>query len=194
MKYVSLDLETTGLDPINDQVLQLAMVVEDTDKKVPIERLPYFECFVFHKRIEGTAFALSLNRNILEVLADERNHNKKGYELFGREIQVYSSSDYEYVAQGWLRKQMVNQEVYPQYIVAGKNVATFDLKFFKTHLKDCWHRRTIDPGSVFIDWKQDLPLSQSQLCKKFGVENKCEHDALYDARTVIELLRHSYYE
>ena len=38
MKYVCIDIETTGLDPVNNQVLQFAAVISDTDKMIePIE-------------------------------------------------------------------------------------------------------------------------------------------------------------
>ena len=34
MRYVSIDIETTGLDRQNDQVLEVGAVIEDTDKQL----------------------------------------------------------------------------------------------------------------------------------------------------------------
>jgi oligoribonuclease (3'-5' exoribonuclease) len=61
MKYLSLDLETTCLQPSPKHILQVSMVVEDTDLAlVPVTGLPHFTCFVKHDRIEGEAYALGM--------------------------------------------------------------------------------------------------------------------------------------
>jgi DNA polymerase III epsilon subunit-like protein len=44
LRYVSLDLETSGSDPLRHQVLELAAVVEDTRRTAttPLTELPNF--------------------------------------------------------------------------------------------------------------------------------------------------------
>lgn len=43
MKYVSIDIETTGIDNENTQTLSIGLVVEDTVDIKPIEELPKLE-------------------------------------------------------------------------------------------------------------------------------------------------------
>jgi len=43
-KYVSLDIETTGLNPENCQVLEIGAVIDDGT--TPIEDCPTFQCYV----------------------------------------------------------------------------------------------------------------------------------------------------
>ena len=40
MRYVSLDLETTGGNPDRHQIIELAAVVEDTRHVLPLAELP----------------------------------------------------------------------------------------------------------------------------------------------------------
>ena len=41
MKYVSIDIETTGLNPKTDNVLEVAAIIDDTERpEVPIGELP----------------------------------------------------------------------------------------------------------------------------------------------------------
>ena len=42
MKYISIDIETTGLDPENCQILSIGAVIEDTLNQLPFEELPTF--------------------------------------------------------------------------------------------------------------------------------------------------------
>ena len=48
MKYVSIDIETTGLDPETCQTIQIGAGIEDTNNPLPIEDLPRFKCLVEH--------------------------------------------------------------------------------------------------------------------------------------------------
>ena len=55
-KYVSLDIETTGLNPENCQVLEIGAVIDDGT--TPIEECPTFHCYVDHGLILGEPFAV----------------------------------------------------------------------------------------------------------------------------------------
>ena len=58
MKYVSIDIETTGLDPETCQILQVGAVIEDTQNLLPLEELPKFNCIVEHPAYTGSPYAL----------------------------------------------------------------------------------------------------------------------------------------
>lgn len=176
MRYVSLDIETTGLDPKQDQILQLAMVVEDTTKLVPVEELPYFSVFVKHERITGNAFALGMNAWILDIISGRKE----------REGAVIVQGIYhlEQLGRDFLKEHFPDGQ---RINVAGKNVAGFDLPFLPTELKRPFRHRVIDPGSVFVDWSKEMLPALGDL-----ISTEVSHDALGDARDVITCLRRSY--
>jgi len=68
MKYISIDLETTGLDPENCQILTIGAVIEDTNNIKPMEELPTFHAAILHRRIEGSPFAINMNKEIIESI------------------------------------------------------------------------------------------------------------------------------
>jgi len=162
MKYVSIDIETTCLGPADPKnILMVAMIVEDTKKKLPREELPTFACLVRHDRYDGTPFALWLNSWIFELLA--KNDQSK--------YPIYNAISWVNKAQDFLNEHFPHEKVVP----AGKNVSGFDLPFFPDRLRNKFIHRSIDPGSVFIDWAAEKPDS-----------------FVDDAWDVIEILRKRY--
>jgi oligoribonuclease (3'-5' exoribonuclease) len=180
MKYVSVDIETTSLDPESGQILELAMVVEETDhqgglpiKDRPIENLPSFVAVVSageEEPIRGDAKALAMNQRLLYAIAKGEGKSRAAVESAACE---------------WLTAQLGSKPV----IMAAKNGAGFDLVWIKRHMPMLGKRfshRVIDPGSVLIDWNVG-PVS---LGKILGGEAK--HEALADARDNIRALRRAY--
>ena len=66
MRYVSIDIETTGLDPETCQILEIGAVWDDWTK--PIDELPVYHRLVVHKEYRGSAYALALNADSAEAL------------------------------------------------------------------------------------------------------------------------------
>ena len=66
MTYASIDIETTGLDRENDQILSIGVVIEDSNNLVPLEELPKIHIAIVHERLSGSLFALNLNKNLIE--------------------------------------------------------------------------------------------------------------------------------
>jgi len=69
MKYVSIDIETTGLDSETCQILQIGAVIEDTANPKPLDELPKFMCILEHETYSGQPTALSMNSWILKILS-----------------------------------------------------------------------------------------------------------------------------
>lgn len=170
MKYISFDLETTGLDPRHSQVLQAAMVLEDTEQRVAITELPSINIFFRNKFLQGEHYAMNMNRQLIDRCEKEGTNPDDAWFRIGR----------------WLN----HQRVYPhsKVVLAGKNVGAFDLQFCPGILRAYFHHRIIDVGSVFIDWGRSVPPSLGDLS-----ETKVTHDALADAQQVIEVLRGAYH-
>lgn len=189
MRYVAIDIETTGLDRERDQVLHVALVAEDTTQAEAweVNELSYFEALIYHERIKGDPYALNMNHELIEAFADF-NPTSAVAELRGRVVPVYG--DLESVldeARIWLTN--VHDHEGP-YVAAGKNAAGFDLPFLGRAWRELFHHRVIDAGSVSLGsqpfrWAHDKVGGLAEL----NEGNPCPHDALWDARGVVEVLR-----
>jgi len=158
MKYVSIDIETTGLDPVNDQVLSIGAIIEDTDNPLGFEDIPKFHGVIKRNRIEGGLYAINLNRELLETLnhyltaadQDERNDivNMTGMDFY-EEDEIVEQFYYWLVSNDLVDLSKVIGHGYVttftgkmvpaitrstnsiQINVAGKNFATFDKLFLE---------------------------------------------------------------
>ena len=177
MKYVSVDIETTGVRPQQDQILQLAMVVEDTRyPEIPVAELPHFCCLVKHDEYWGNAYALGLNAWILDLLSG-RTKAASPYPIYDLDEMAEATGKF-------LDDQLGTRD---RINVAGKNAAGFDIPFLPLSLRERFRHRVIDLGSVFVDWSKDRLPALGDL-----IDTEVTHDALGDARDVITCLRRSY--
>jgi oligoribonuclease (3'-5' exoribonuclease) len=187
MKYISIDIETTGPEPKYDQILQIAAVVEDTDNPwVPVTKLPTWECLIRYDRYHGNGTALGMNIEIIRALSETQRFHSP-IRLRGRDIQVFEDN---HNARLELKKFLLGNSENDRAIVAGKNAAGFDLQFLGPVIRNVCYHRVIDPGSVALgshpnDWWNGPPPSQAQLVPDHAVS----HDALDDALDVIVILR-----
>lgn len=71
MKYIALDIETTGLSPEDHQVLEIALVLNDLNNQKPLDSLPYTKLLVKPEsgEIWGEPQALVMNTSLIEALA-----------------------------------------------------------------------------------------------------------------------------
>lgn len=199
MKYISIDIETTGIDPNKDQILSIGAIIEDTNNLLTFEECPKFHVALVNDRIEGSPFALNMNKDLIgliskwmnsdsdtqEVIESENNINFTWAELVVRKFQSFLiTNDFE--------------AGYPMSItVAGKNFGTFD-KLFLEKLPE-WNdlirikQRIIDPAVLYVDWSSDKELPNLPKCKsRAGLEEIVTHNALEDAWDVIQVLRQKY--
>jgi DNA polymerase III epsilon subunit-like protein len=70
MKYISIDIETAGLDAEFNPILSIGAVIEDTINPLPFEKLPKFHAVIKRENIYGSIFALNLNRNLIQAMKD----------------------------------------------------------------------------------------------------------------------------
>ena len=70
MKYVSIDLETTGLYPKKGhQILTLSGILEDTNKRLSFEGSPKLNIYILRDSMVGSPFALSMNSEIISSIS-----------------------------------------------------------------------------------------------------------------------------
>jgi hypothetical protein len=84
----------------------------------------------------------------------------------------------------------------PRLVVAGKNVAGFDIPFLKQikGLFPKFHHRVIDPGMMYFNpCIDEIPPDLKECKKRANLPEVVSHEALDDAWDVIQLLRNKFH-
>jgi len=183
MRWLSLDLETTGLDWTTCQILEVGAVVEDTaHPEVPVTELPTFHSYVVNEPVAGQPFALAMHQHILHRIAKQ----VPGY-LYLKPWQVYPE------LQDFIEKH------FPQgrhVCLGGKNVANFDRNFLRQLPgwdDSKFQHRTVDPTVLYWRPGSGEELPSTKMCMdRAGIPGAVAHTAVEDARMVIELVRRAF--
>ena len=158
MKYISIDIETTGLDEEKNQILSIGAVIEDTLNPIPFDELPKFHGVIKRENISGNVFAINMNKDLIDIMVqygnaksqDEKNDivHMTGMQFYNEEDIVEALFHFCYdnglvePDPDFLHKHVktVNGKTYPiltsnmpkTYLnCAGKNFAGFDKKFLE---------------------------------------------------------------
>lgn len=177
-KYLSIDIETSGTNSATDQILEIAAVVETGDWSVPVAELPHFRTAVLHDPIVGDAEAILMNARLIhEMCADPPPPNIRNALL---QFRVFVEAHFP-----------VGERV----TIAGKNYNSFDAKFLTRHEAfpaAFFRHRVIDAGNLWFDPATDDKIPDTATClARAGLPVEVNHDALADARAVVELVRRS---
>jgi len=188
--YVSIDIETTGLNPETCQVIQIGAVIDDY--KTPIHQLEKFNCYIDHDVFRGEAYALSMHAKIFRIIAETRIKHQYVTLEDGSWVSVAKTA--AHVFNMWLEKNGIHTRL-GKIIVGGKNFGAFD-KGFLEKLPE-WKEtirmkhRFIDPGSMYyVPGVDDGPPSTEECLKRAGLVPHVNHTAPEDAFDVVRLVRH----
>lgn len=215
--YVSADIETTGLEPDENQVLQLAATTFDPDGPMN-ESFETINILINHEVVSGNPIAMGMNAEILTLIGKLSDLEAKQTKAMLKDdnataedlaveitnIKLDNGIDYfcspemvgPYFAEwlkfrGWNGVDKVN--------ATGKNFAGFDRPFlykipgFTDAVK--FRHRTYDPGTLYRE-PGDLELPDTKLCiERADIETQIaelpfyEHHAVYDACVVALLVK-----
>lgn len=196
MIYVSIDIETSGLNHDMNHVLSIGAIIEDTSKKLPFEQCPKFNAIVLQNNIQGSPRAITMNQNIISLMGLylEANQEDKAKLQMVEDLQPYGYKFYteddvikEFYTFLWCNgfgsldspSVHVNGKLTPiidgrtkpiTLNVAGKNFGTFD-KLFLQELP-WWQKliktrqRMLDPAILMVDWANDTSLPNLTTCKE----------------------------
>lgn len=194
MKYLAIDVETTGLDLDNDQLIEVGMVVDNLEHQIPLEELPRFHCYIRRQQYIGDPYALAMHSKILHRIAVQE---------VGWQYLLEESVKGE--IEGFLTRHFKSSGTADYRInVAGKNYGSFDRYFLGRlpgvrkeggKLKICnWvlAARSFDPGSFM--WRPgDKELPNLKTCyERAGVSGEVAHTAVEDCLGVVKLCRYWY--
>lgn len=198
MKFVLIDLETTGIDEENNQILEFGAVIEDTNKKLPLQKLPMLKCIIKHDMYMGGAFAINMNKRIFDILAKAesiRDKNQRAEFEFENGIMTLDEAIMNFVR--FIKMYYFENGIEEPINIAGKNFPSFDKLFldksptWKKNVK--FERRFIDPAILFVDWNNDKRLPSLDDClKRAGIDRSVQHDAVQDCIDVLLCLRTKY--
>jgi len=186
MKYVSIDIETTGLDPDTCQVLEIGAVIDDM--KTPLTQLPTYRYRIKRDIYTGQPYALAMHSHLFADLAEL----DYGYSNGLNDI-VGSESYFARRFAAWL----ADHEIEIPYTAAGKNFTNFDAHFLcrmsNVSKITPWHHRILDPGSMYARVGDDTVPSMRTCIKRAGINVSRipgkPHTAIYDALVVCALIR-----
>jgi DNA polymerase III epsilon subunit-like protein len=193
MDFVSIDIETTGLNHETCQILEFgACVVKNW------EIVGTFRRTLWHETISGDPIALAMNIDLIKEISISK-----------REISLADSSIIKAEA---LPDVFINWLFFNKFVpadnvltpikmnVAGKNYSQFDAKFLsKLFMWDNYlkiNRRVLDPAILYFDASLDAEhLPSLEDCKRRSgifteAEIKVKHRADKDAEDVALLLIH----
>lgn len=188
-KYISIDIETTGLNSDKCQIIQFGAVIDDFI--TPIENLPKLNLYVlsYNNSYYWELYAYEMNFEIFQEI-------KKMHKT-GSEKPYVINNDLKYTFYEWLIENNYNQKI----LIAGKNFAGFDKHFLdKLNFFDCdyndkfkFSRRYLDVGSMYYNPKIDCDIPDLTECaKRAGFKINNLHQAIDDAITVVKCIRSKY--
>ena len=212
-----IDTETTSIKPENGELLSFACVLEDTNNIKPVEELPYFYCVFKLNKLKGEPYALNMNRELIREISEGESENlinKNDFlQLFNNFLcknkLSHHTSDRSFLVPKNMRVKGESVNVlYPslpsgpkkpiKIKSCGKNFANFDgpwirekIPFFNEYFQ--FHHRVLDPGSMFVDFKNDEWIPDLKECMvRSNVQGEVSHNALEDCYDLIKCLRTKY--
>lgn len=198
MKYVSGDLETTGLIPNTHRIIEFAFVIDDLAHQRPVETLPAIHGFVRNSdnMFWGNGALEMFAPRIAEYNAAPKIDAADVVKTILNFLPAFLIMDFakRSQTQGFDSYKVLTEQ---KVTFAGKNFASFDRPFLQwlpegERLSNIMHHRFIDPGSMYLEPKDVTVPSTSECLKRANIGGKVSHRALDDARDVVRLIRHKF--
>ncbi|MDX1370988.1 MAG: exonuclease domain-containing protein [Nitrososphaeraceae archaeon] len=171
VKYLSIDIETGGLDPKEYSLLEVAMVYYNSDEPNSLYKHISHHIKEDVYRISQYCLEMHTNNHLLETLAKNAVlYAHQAESLFINFIEEHTKDE--------------------KFIVIGKNFGAFDYQWLKIYMPNLAKKlgyRFLDIGSLFLT-SQDMEIPNSDEClKRAGRKHSINHTALSDAIDIMDL-------
>lgn len=199
MQYLSIDIETTGLDPEKHDMLEMVAVLEDTTKTVEIEHLPLFRALAVKDTYNVDPYCAQLHSDSLWKELMRAQKRVKDFPIIegcsvSEDNKTFYCSDNSIIPSflSWLKQHGIPGSITP----AGKNFGAFDLQFLLRYAKMAgvrlpFKRRSIDPAILFCTPSDDALPDLPTCLSRAGLSATALHTAWGDAWDIIRLLRYA---
>lgn len=176
-EFLSIDLETTGLDEEYCQILEFGAVLGDFSD-TPVDSLPSLNLRFRYEQVRGEPYALMMNAGLIRDMALG----------IGKWVAIT-----ELVCQfeAWLKPAR-------SLTITGKNFGSFDRRFLakvRGFNLNRFSHRILDVGSLYFNPAADQSLPNLATCAvRAGIDTGRFdlHTAVGDARLVVEIVRRFY--
>ena len=197
MKFFSIDLETTGLDPKVHSITEFGAAFADIQGK---EEIKTFYRWIAPIDYVWSTYCLDLHKNWITTIgarlkANEIDGTPKICLNYGQLIHDFQKWMKDDLGLNILKPDAPQQ--YVKYTAAGKNFGSFDLQFLKAAgFPDMWRHRALDPTILYLKDSDEF-LPELRECKKRAIldgaafkSEEVAHSGIEDALDIVELLRH----
>lgn len=199
MKYVSLDIETTGLKHDSLNVLSVALVIEDSENELPLEELPALKIIFLHDPVKYEDTAVAMNAKLFAARALLKGHLKpdKIVGLVGEDVAKgaldlfasYKKAENWAIAERLIKDFLNDNSIDDTPHMAGKNVGSFDWNFLPATVQQLFSGEFLDPGNMYKRPGDRSRPSMATCSERAGISTYVAHDAYKDCLQVIELIR-----
>ena len=182
MKYISLDIETTSLDPQNGEILEIGLVFDDLEVQKPLNELERFRIVIRHRQpvMCDLATILFTNHKVIEDSVCGEDAIEYGDVIY--DIQYF------FFRCGFKIDEKIT--------LAGKNITMFDLPFLEACIPG-WvetinprlHSRIIDPAVSFLTCYDTEVPNLATCLYRAGFDSEVHHTAMEDVLAVVQLVR-----
>lgn len=187
MRILVIDIETGGLDPHAQDIIELAILIDDLQELPPLETQPILHMFIDHGRPwRMSEYAREMHRTLLNQVEtpDLAALHVPVTQVMQRVVDFLDSHD---MLPGTPRAPT-------KLVVCGKNYAGFDRRFLELQIPG-WlelpiSHRVLDPAILWFDPTRDTQVPAMATClRRAGRPSRVTHIATQDAFDVAYLLR-----
>lgn len=176
MIVYSIDIETTGLDPEKNQVLEIGVARGEIYDDSPLNT---WHCYVDHDELCANPFALNMNRDLLQEMHEARQADPSRLVSPDRVFPLFLE---------WIISMCEPNPT--KLIVCGRNFNGFDRQFLKRlGFVGLFRHRVVDPTVLYMRRGDEYPPSLEEAAKRAGLPPKEDHRAVPDAIQSIACVR-----
>jgi oligoribonuclease (3'-5' exoribonuclease) len=218
-KYISIDTETTGLDSLNSDLLEVGFAIFDSEYLFEQNVNNTLRIVLIQDAIKGSVFAINMNQTLLKEILEitpqfdlpnaelviEKQHNNTTIwyvDLRPKDIldklYSYKNEDALNIVKYKLTEFLSNAKVNGKLNIAGKNFSGFDKLFlekyncFKSTILNKAHHRVLDVGSMYVNNIDENIPDLKECLKRAGQNIDVPHTAVEDAILVVKAAQYKF--